>query len=402
MVVKAVIGANYGDEGKGLMTDYFCHQALLENKTCLNVLTNGGAQRGHTVVKGDKRHVFHHFGSGTFSNATTYISKQFIVNPMIFMQELKELNKLQCKPKVIIDDHCSVSTPYDMMFNQIMLEQTGKHNSCGLGIWETKLRQSRYYYPRYGLLVNLNDKSISNYLRYIRDDYYKERFEEENIDIPSDWKAVFYSHNIIEHYISDLRAIQNSTRAVNDSYKLYYEYDYAVFENAQGLLLDSELDEDYGTPSRTGCVAIQKELSNEGIKSLITDMELCYVSRKYLTRHGDGPFPEECDKSELGNDIEDNTNVYNECQGHLRYGRLDVDKLYARIEKDIKSSKLNPQKVSLALTHTDQHVKISSDFMLFFLTFNYISGHPDSNFVIDLDHPERYSSEKLNVFCNRI
>ena len=47
---KIVIGANYGDEGKGLMTDYFCREAVSRGDTCLSVCTNGGPQRGHTVV----------------------------------------------------------------------------------------------------------------------------------------------------------------------------------------------------------------------------------------------------------------------------------------------------------------------------------------------------------------
>ena len=64
--VKVVIGANFGDEGKGLMTDYFCAEAIKKNESCIVALCNGGAQRGHTVVTPDgTRHVFHHFGSGT-------------------------------------------------------------------------------------------------------------------------------------------------------------------------------------------------------------------------------------------------------------------------------------------------------------------------------------------------
>ena len=62
---ELVIGANYGDEGKGLFTEFL-------SKTCQNpivVLANGGSQRGHTVndpVLG--KHVFHHFGSGTLAS----------------------------------------------------------------------------------------------------------------------------------------------------------------------------------------------------------------------------------------------------------------------------------------------------------------------------------------------
>ena len=47
MEVKVVIGSNFGDEGKGLMVDYFAHQAVSEGKKVLNILTNGGPQRGH-------------------------------------------------------------------------------------------------------------------------------------------------------------------------------------------------------------------------------------------------------------------------------------------------------------------------------------------------------------------
>lgn len=57
MNYSAVIGANYGDEGKGLVTDWL----TMNGGKTLNVLTNGTCQRGHTVEHADgKRHVFHH------------------------------------------------------------------------------------------------------------------------------------------------------------------------------------------------------------------------------------------------------------------------------------------------------------------------------------------------------
>lgn len=63
-----------------------------QNKSCLNVLYNGGCQRGHTVeLKNGSRHIFHHFGSGTYDNAHTYFDKDFIVNPIMFMNEYETL-----------------------------------------------------------------------------------------------------------------------------------------------------------------------------------------------------------------------------------------------------------------------------------------------------------------------
>ena len=87
--VKVVIGSNFGDEGKGLMTDYFCAEASKRNESCIVALCNGGAQRGHTVVTPDGiRHVFHHFGSGTFARATTYFGEEYILNPLAFRKEI--------------------------------------------------------------------------------------------------------------------------------------------------------------------------------------------------------------------------------------------------------------------------------------------------------------------------
>ena len=138
--IKVVIGANYGDEGKGLMTDYFASKY----KNPLVVCSNGGAQRGHTVVTPTGlRHVFHHFGSGTLCGAMTYLPSSFVVNPMIFAEEYQELKKLTGKvPIIYINKRCKISTPFDMMINQILEECRGedKHGSCGVGVWETIVR----------------------------------------------------------------------------------------------------------------------------------------------------------------------------------------------------------------------------------------------------------------------
>ena len=51
--VKVIIGANFGDEGKGLMSDYFAAEAAAQGRRALVVCSNGGAQRGHTVKSPD-------------------------------------------------------------------------------------------------------------------------------------------------------------------------------------------------------------------------------------------------------------------------------------------------------------------------------------------------------------
>ncbi len=77
--IKIVIGGSFGDEGKGLITNYFS-----QKKNSIVICSNGGAQRGHTVTSPDGiRHVFHHFGSGTFNGAATYLPEDFILNPIM-------------------------------------------------------------------------------------------------------------------------------------------------------------------------------------------------------------------------------------------------------------------------------------------------------------------------------
>ena len=85
--IKVIIGASYGDEGKGLAADFFGAEAGKKHGT-INVLTNGGPQRGHTVeLENGTRHVFKHLGAAAFRGAATYMAEQFLVNPMEFCRE---------------------------------------------------------------------------------------------------------------------------------------------------------------------------------------------------------------------------------------------------------------------------------------------------------------------------
>jgi adenylosuccinate synthase len=87
--LNLVLGSNYGDEGKGQT----CYNLARPFKSCLSILTNGGCQRGHTVINDNNiRHVFQHFGSPTRSDLDyNYFSKKFILNPIMFKIEYEAL-----------------------------------------------------------------------------------------------------------------------------------------------------------------------------------------------------------------------------------------------------------------------------------------------------------------------
>ena len=143
--VKVVIGANFGDEGKGLMTDFFCSR-FDPSKPVLNVRFNGGSQAGHTVVtpKGES-HIFGHLGAGSFlPNVATYLSKDFIVNPISFYKQYVKFvqDSDGLYPMIYAHPRCMITMAQDMMINQIIETRRGKdrHGSCGMGIYETILR----------------------------------------------------------------------------------------------------------------------------------------------------------------------------------------------------------------------------------------------------------------------
>jgi adenylosuccinate synthase len=332
--IKIVIGANFGDCGKGLMTDYFS-----QKPNSIVVCSNGGAQRGHTVTTPDGiRHVFHHFGSGTFNHASTYLSEDFIVNPIIFKQEYDELMKLGYIPNAYINQNCMLTTPFDMMANQIIEENRGKnkHGSCGLGIFETIKRYK----------AGITD--VDNHIR----EYYLEQFERENITLTDEWSRIFLDNGIFEHFLDDWDFMNNHSLAISNNYFLN-QFDNIVFEAAQGLLLDQNNTEYFPhlTPSNTGIKNPKRIIENVEWNDEI-NVETCYVSRTYLTRHGAGKFPSECNKRFINEYMFDKTNVPNPFQDTLRYGTLDLGELYSRCSKDIGNF---GDKKSIAITHFNEY-----------------------------------------------
>lgn len=359
MVIKVVIGANFGDEGKGLMTDYFCHQSILRGEKTLVVLHNGGAQRGHTVVTPDgNRHVFHHFGSGTLAGADTYLSEEFVLNPMIFRQEWGELESMKAIPKVYVNHTCRVTTPFDMILNQIIEESrdNARHGSCGMGIHETMIRDVCNYPIE--MWFDSSDEAKRYYLKEIRN-YLSERLLDFGINkIPDNWKEIVNSDLLIENFISELNFMGRNISIRFDRFIEYY--DCVAFENGQGLLLDQNNTAYYPhlTPSNTG---IKNSLEIIAEMSCKPDIEVCYVTRTYLTRHGAGRLDGECDKQEINPDMQDLTNVPNPHQGTLRYAKLIEKSLEERILKDFEPARKYGAKLSLAITHENEYDYVFSN-----------------------------------------
>ena len=352
-----VIGCSYGDEGKGLASYDACGDL---GDRCLNVMINGGAQRGHTVDLPDgRRHVFHHFGSGTLRGAVSCADEDYIVNPLLFGQELAELEQeFGIVPRLIISDRCRASTPWDMMLGQIIEENrgTGRHGSCGCGIYETILRfEETGWALRWADLCGIDEAGYRAYCSRILYEYIPARIKRLNMKVNREWQTVLQNEGLIRNSWLDLQEMKTRTERYTAWETLAGNFELLVFEAGQGLSLDAENREDFPhlTPSRTTSLTSARRIAALQGK---TQTEIRYVTRSYLTRHGAGPLPTECLKEEINPDITDRTNVPNPHQENLRYGFFDPEAVLARVRKDLDITRaVLPEAVSaIAITHLNE------------------------------------------------
>ena len=316
MANKAVIGLGFGDEGKGLFTDYLCSQS--ENP--LVVRFSGGQQAGHTVVRDGIRHVFSNFGAGTLAGAPSYFSKFCTIDPIGIVNELSVLLAKGIEPLLFIDANCPVTTPYDVRHNQ----KNNQHGSCGLGFGDTLNREEHYYSLTFADLFYPWVLQIK--LKLIQQFYYRVG----DIDLTDFLECC----EIITHSIYIQKSHSFPKNNCSD----------IIFEGSQGLLLDKN----YGFfPHVTR--------SNTGTQNILTlgveNLEVYLITRAFQTRHGLGPLSNEL----LPHNINKNpheTNITNQYQGELRYALLDVSLLEYVIEKDdyIRTT----EKKSLVITCLDQ------------------------------------------------
>jgi adenylosuccinate synthase len=349
MKAYAVIGANFGDEGKGLMTDYL---ASKHNGNALVVRFNGGAQAGHTVQTPlHERHVFKHIGSGSFTGSPTYLSEFFICNPILFRDEFKRVKSFNLQPKIYVHTDAVVTTPYDMMINQIAeeLRSHNRHGSCGVGINETV---ERSLHAEFAIHVHdlFDRKQLIEKLHAIQQRWVNARLSVLGIDLVSDaWQERILSAGIMSYFLDEVDFfVDNCIIADN---KILTEFPVLIFEGAQGLLLD-EVNGFFPhvTRSSTGLKNILILLKAANISLL----EVFYMTRAYLTRHGNGPLPFELNQLPYPN-IVDQTNVSNLYQGALRFSWLNVDLLRKAISSDLGIAEPTIEiKPNLVVTCVDQ------------------------------------------------
>lgn len=341
-----VIGSSFGDEGKGSVVH------SMSDEHSLVVRFNGGAQAGHTVIHGGRRHVFSSFGSGSLRGARTHLSRFFVCHPLEFLSEYYSLESKGIQPQVSVSPMCRVTTVADVMINH-MLEikrargKEGSHGSVGVGFGETI---ERCLHPEFCLgMKDLEARKLSPKLNHIKNEWVSLRMGQCELD-PEEFPEqmrILRSLSTWNRFMDDCIQFKACVRSLNDE-DVFQKTDPStwIFEGAQGLMLD-EFSRFFPhvTRSSTG-------LTN--VRALVGEMPLdvYYVTRPYTTRHGNGPLPHEIPNLQnFPYTVVDHTNVPNEYQGTLRFSLLDVDLLEEFVGKD---RKLNQGSNSMVMTCLDQ------------------------------------------------
>jgi len=304
---EVVIGLGFGDEGKGLVTDWRCSL----NPEATVIRYSGGHQAAHNVVIGDKNHIHSNFGSGTLRGNPTYWNcKTF--DPVGYIKELSILKEKGVNPVIKINPMCPVTTPFDKIKN-MSEDESNNHGSVGVGFGATIQREQ------------------DNYHLYFQDLMYPEIFRAKISSIMDYYKG--YDWSSLDGFIEKCLSLP-----VEDLINTDIDLDNVIYESSQGILLDM----DYGifpnvTRSRVGT----QEVS-------LCDSELFLVTRCYQTRHGNGY----CSEIKCNPFNNNETNLNDGFQGVFKTRVLDLDMLNYSI--NIDSGIRNSQNRNLVITCLDQ------------------------------------------------
>ena len=121
-MVRAVVGVNWGDEGKGKITD------MLAQTSDIIVRYQGGANAGHTIINNYGRFALHLLPSGIFYQHTTcVIGNGVALSIPAFVKELKAVEEGGVpEPKILVSDRVQIVMPYHVLFDQYEEERLGK------------------------------------------------------------------------------------------------------------------------------------------------------------------------------------------------------------------------------------------------------------------------------------
>ena len=330
----AVIGKNFGDEGKG----YTCSCLASSLKKSLIIKHNGGGQAGHTVEdpEGKWRFIHHQIGAGAEYHVPTLFADSFMPDLFQLGKEVKEFTELfGFRPILYSEKNVRVTTVEDVLLNMGAEVARGKnrHGSCGMGIEECVQRNAAGYGITVEELAGWSKQDLLDRLKQIRKEYTERRAKILGIYPSNPYYEMLNNETVLENFVIEVKVNVNLLTLVDADRKWLEEFQHLIFETGQGLLLDQDYEAyaPHLTSSKTGIHNPAIFLEKRGLSL----EEAIYVTRPYVTRHGNGPLPCEVNRSELPGVGEDLTNQPNEWQGTLRYAKHEsLEAFFAPVLRD--------------------------------------------------------------------
>ncbi|HDN51484.1 MAG TPA: adenylosuccinate synthase [Thermoplasmatales archaeon] len=302
-----IVGLQWGDEGKGKITDYFSSRA-----DCV-VRYQGGNNAGHTVVIGDEEYKLHLIPSGVLQRKKAVIGNGVVVDPEALLQEMAMLQEKGIRPDILISDRAHVIMPYHKTLDGAEEEQLGnrKIGTTKKGIGPCYTDKVARHGIRMGDLVNENDfREKMERIIPIKQKLF-DVYGLGTIDVVHIMQQYLEYGSKLREYVGDTIHYLNT---IIDEKEV-------LFEGAQGFLLDI----DYGTypyttssNPATGSVCTGAGISPGKISRVVG------IVKAYTTRVGMGPMPTE-EHGEVGEHLAEKGHEVGTTTGRKRRcGWLDL------------------------------------------------------------------------------
>ena len=314
MATLAIEGMQWGDEGKGKITDYYASQAEIV------VRSQGGNNAGHSIQHHGVRYALRLLPSGILNpHVINVLADGMVVNPTCLLEELKGLKEKGIeKYNLIISKRVTLLLPYHIEIDKARENALGdakigttkngigpayEDRAARLSIRAGDLLDPDYLYKRLSSIVPLKNIEIKAY-------------GGQEVDLETLYKELLEIGNTLKDHITDTTVFLQ--KALKENKRI-------LFEGAQGAMLCTT----YGTfPYVTSSSPLATAIpANTGLPLTCVDTVLG-IMKAYTTRVGEGPFPSEFD-DELAHLIREKGHEYGTVTHRpRRVGWLDIPQLH--------------------------------------------------------------------------
>ncbi|MEZ0361595.1 MAG: adenylosuccinate synthase [Hydrogenobacter sp.] len=274
-----VLGAQWGDEGKGKIVD------LLSANFQLTVRYQGGSNAGHTVVVGEEKFILHLLPTGILHSHTKGIVAQgMVVDLELLKVEIEQLEKrgISVRDRLLISDRAHLVMPYHKLLDALF-ERKSKIGTTLRGIGPSYM----FKYGRKGIRIcDLEDKDRLYKLmkedgEFVKDICEKVYREKHSVDIDKAYEETLSYYGYIKDCVVDVSRFLMENKDMS-----------ILFEGAQGTMLDVDMGTyPYVTSSNASALGLP---NGTGLSpKFFENTFFLGVSKAYTTRVGEGPFPTE-------------------------------------------------------------------------------------------------------------